>query len=156
MKLCFEDAFARMDDCIKTIAVDRGTAATACVVRKCQNNLRLHVSNVGNTRALLCRGEVPIRLTEDHTLTNEAEKIRLAASNSYANSHARVRKLLTSTRALGDHLLKGWVISKPHYCDCDLTPDDSFLLLLTSNISAVLPDHEAAKLAHGAHPPSSS
>jgi serine/threonine protein phosphatase PrpC len=152
LRRCFENAFARMDDDLKTIAVDRGTAATACVVRKCRNKLRLHVSNVGSTLALLCRGEAPIRLTEDHTLTSETEKTRLAASNSYTNSHVRVRELLSSTRALGDHLLKGWVISKPHYFDCDLTPEDSFLLIITSNISAVLPDHEAVKLTHGSHP----
>ena len=50
-------------------------------------------------------------------------------------------------RALGDHLLKDWVISTPHYFACDLTPDDSLVVCTTSSISDVLSDQDIADIA---------
>ena len=147
MRESFERAFATMDESLKTIAVDRGTSATACLVRKQDNRLRLHVSNVGNTRAVLCRGSAAVRLTEEHTAESEAEKDRLAACKAYTHSDRRLQQLLPSSRALGDHLLKDWVISTPHYFACDLTPDDSLLVCTTSSISGVLSDQDIADIA---------
>jgi serine/threonine protein phosphatase PrpC len=147
MRECFENAFAKTDEYLKTIAVDRGTSATACLVRKQDNVRRLHVSNVGNTRAVLCRGATAIRLTEEHTAESEAERGRLAACKAYTHSGRRLQQLLPSSRALGDHLLKDWVISTPHYFACDLTPDDSLVVCTTSSISSVLSDQDIADIA---------
>jgi serine/threonine protein phosphatase PrpC len=149
LKDCFENAFQAMDDRLKTTAVDRGTSATTCLVRKHDDVLRLHVANVGNTRAVLCRGATAIRLTEDHNQTSEGEKARLDASKSYMRTSKRIRQLLPSSRALGDHLLKDWVISKPHYLTCELTPDDSFLILTTSKVTDVIADDDVATTTRG-------
>ena len=147
MRRCFESAYSKADNHIKTVAADRGTSATGWVIRKHENKLRLYFSKVGCSRALLCRGSTAVCLTEDHTLSNEEEKRRLEACKAYANSCSGVRQLVPTTRAIGDHLLKGWVSSRPHYKECDLSSEDTFIVCTTQNISQVISDEEILAFA---------
>ena len=154
LRECFENAFSAMDDRLKTTAVDRGTSATTCLVRNHDGKFRLYVANVGSTRAVLCRESTVLRLTEDHNQTIGAEKARLDTCKAYIRTSERIRQLLPSSRALGDHLLKDWVISKPHYLAFDLTPNDSLLVLTTTNITDVINDDEIAEITRGEPPQS--
>ena len=151
LKKCFINAYAQVDDHLKTIAYDRGTSATAWLIRKSGNQMRLHMSNVGCSRAVLCRGSEAVVLTQHHSESTGEEQSRLAACKAYTKSSPRVRQLLPSTRALGDHLLKDWVISTPHYTETDLTPDDSCIVCMTKNISDLISDEEVVELSQGEH-----
>jgi serine/threonine protein phosphatase PrpC len=149
MKRCFENAFSSTDEALRTIAVDRGATAASCLIRKYDDQMYIHMANVGCTRAILCRGSKAICLSEDHSFLSSAEHHRLAECPSYTESSARIRQLVRSTRALGDHLLKDWVISKPHYCSLELCPADSAVVCVTSSISLVLSDDEIANIVRG-------
>ena len=149
IRLCFESAYSKADDRVKTIAADRGTSAAAWIIRKCENKLRLHFSNVGGSRAVLCRGTTTVRLTDEHVPSNVDERRRLESTSAYANSCSGVRQLVPTTRAIGDHLLKGWVISRPHYSTYDLSPEDTFIVCMTSNISQLINDEEVLALSAG-------
>ncbi len=151
MKRCFENAFSSADEALRPIAADRGTTVASCLIRKYDDQMYLHIANVGCTRAILCRGSKAICLTEDHSPFSSAEQHRLSECPSYTDSSARTRQLVRSTRALGDHLLKDWVISKPHYCSLELCTVDSAVACVTSSISLVLSDDEIADIVRGKH-----
>jgi serine/threonine protein phosphatase PrpC len=149
MKGCFENAYSSMDEALRPIAVDRGATAASCLIRKYDVQMYIHTANVGCTRAILCRGSKAICLTEDHSPLSIAEQHRLSECPSYTESSDRTHQLVRSTRALGDHLLKDWVISRPHYCSLELCPTDSAVICVTSSISLVLSDEEVAAIVRG-------
>jgi serine/threonine protein phosphatase PrpC len=93
------------------------------------------------------RGGKAVRLTQDHTIANEQEKGRLDACRAYVKSNDKIRGLVRYTRALGDHVVKQWVISTPYYAEIELSHDDTFLLLLSHGLSAVMADQDAAQIA---------
>jgi protein phosphatase PTC1 len=144
---CFESAFEKLDARIKSISYDRGTSASVCLVRKGDDQSFLHFANVGDTRAILCRRGKAVRLTQDHTIADEKEKGRLEACRAYLKSNDKIRGLVRHTRALGDHVVKQWVISTPHYSEIELSPDDSFFLLVSHGLCAVMTDQEAVEIA---------
>ncbi len=149
MAQCFESAFAKMDGNLKSIAYDRGTSASTCLVRKFDGRTVLHFANVGDTRVILCRSGMALRLTLDHTTSNERERTRVQACPAYKSSNDTIRKLCRHTRALGDHVVKQWVISTPHYTEMELSPEDSFLLLVNRRLCDAVKDQEAVEIARG-------
>ena len=151
---CFETAYAKMDAHLQSTGRDRGTSATTCMIRKHDNKLCLYVSNVGDTRAILCRLSETIRLTKDHIPSAEEERKRLAESQSFVNSSNNTRGLFRLSRALGSHLLKQWIISKPDYMELDLTQQDSMVILVSHGVSEVMSDVDTVKVAQGRIPAS--
>eukprot|EP00291_Cryptomonas_curvata_P026284 CAMPEP_0172175994 /NCGR_PEP_ID=MMETSP1050-20130122/14548_1 /TAXON_ID=233186 /ORGANISM="Cryptomonas curvata, Strain CCAP979/52" /LENGTH=246 /DNA_ID=CAMNT_0012848181 /DNA_START=60 /DNA_END=797 /DNA_ORIENTATION=+ len=150
MAYCFESAFAKMDGCLKSVAYDRGASASTCLVRKYDRKTLLHFANVGDTRVILCRGGKAVRLTLDHTISDEKERARVQACPAYKNSNDKIRGLSRHTRALGNHVVKQWVISTPHYIEMELSPEDSFLLLVSRRLCDAIKDQEAVEIARGA------
>ena len=149
LRSCFETAYAQTDKLIERAALDRGTSAIAFMIRKHENNLRLYFSNVGCSRAILCRGSSSILLSEEHAPKSDVESARLASSSAYGRTSIQIRQLLTCTRALGDHLFKDWMISTPYYMDCDLTADDSAIICISSNLADLVSDEEIVDLSQG-------
>ena len=149
MRLCLESSFAKMDDMMSSVFLDRGTSATVCILREMKF---LHVANVGETRAILCRGTKAIRLTQDHTRSDEKEKTRLANCIAYTESSRRIQGLIRQTRAFGDHLLKDWIINTPHYLETRLESDDTHVIFLSSSVAAVIEDQDAVNLVLGIYP----
>ncbi len=138
-----------MDANLKPISYDRGTSASICLVRKSGDQTSLHFANVGDTRVILCRGGKAVRLTNDHTVADEREKNRLDSCRAYTKCNDKIRGLVRHTRALGDHVVKQWVISTPHYVEMELSPEDSFLLFVSRSLCAVIEDEEATEIAQG-------
>lgn len=149
IKDCFEKAFSKLDESVKNNAYDRGACATTCMIREYKDRTMLHFANIGDTRAILSREGKSFRLTYNHTHRDEEEAARLAACRAYIKSNPRVRRLVTQTRAFGDHAFKKWVISTPYYNEILLTQDDTWLLLLSNNICQTLDDQDAVNIAEG-------
>ena len=147
MRQSFENAYLKTDNHLKAVSVDRGTSAVALLLRKHDDTIRLHFSNVGCSRAILCRGNTALCLTQDHTISNPDEKSRLEQCNAHMQTSNRIRQLIPSTCAIGDHLLKSWVTSRPHYAEYDLTQQDSFIVCMTRNMSGVISDDEVLALS---------
>ncbi len=78
-----------------------GTTAISVLITK----NKIYCANVGDSRAVLCRGTKAVELSEDHkpTLKREYDRV-LAAGGQILNG--RVRGMLAMTRALGDAMLK--------------------------------------------------
>lgn len=53
-------------------AANAGTTATVCLLR---NSNELVVGHLGDSRAILCRNDQPLRLTTDHTAHLTQEKV---------------------------------------------------------------------------------
>ena len=149
MKSCFENAYKRMDEYLGDTARDRGTTVAAIMIRRHANSMRIYVSNVGRPQAILCRASNAIRITKQHTQTEDEEHCRLAACPAYTQTSPRIRQLVLSSRALGDHLFKDWVISTPHYAEFELNQHDSDVVVMTSNICEVLSDEEVLQIVRG-------
>ncbi len=81
------------------------SGCTACVVCCDLTTLCLHVGNVGDTRAVLCRAGEKIDLSYDHKAMNPMEIARIIDSGGFV-ARNRAMGLLAISRALGDRELK--------------------------------------------------
>jgi protein phosphatase 1K len=87
-----------------------------CLLR---NNIELVIGHVGDTRAILCREGVPLRLSYDDSPDDPDECARIKeaggtiSDNSLGVAHVNGR--LTMTRSIGDIELKAFgVTAEPH------------------------------------------
>jgi serine/threonine protein phosphatase PrpC len=92
---------------------DPGTTATTLLV----NETQLVFSNLGDSRAILCRGGVEVLSTTDHKPNNAGETSRIEGAGGWVVS-GRVCRMLAVARALGDHTFKG---------NPDLLPEEQML-----------------------------
>jgi protein phosphatase PTC1 len=150
MKECFEAAYEKMDEKLKTIATDRGTTAVTCMIRKEGLSVKIYVANAGDARAVLNRNGRAVRVSHDHKPSDEAEKKRISDSGGFITND-RVNAMLGVSRALGDHLLKKWVISTPYYIESDIGEGDSTLILACDGVWDVIQDQEAIDIVRGEH-----
>lgn len=65
-----------------------------------------------------------MRLTYDHKASDPSEARRVAEAGGFVTSK-RVNGVLSVARALGDHAMKGAVISNPHLSRTVLVADDA-------------------------------
>jgi len=114
---------------------------------------QLYTAHVGDSRAVLCRGGVGVRLTSlsDHR-AGDQEEARQVMERGGMIINERVNGSLSVTRALGDRFLKapfleGNAVSPvPHITVVDLTPSDPFLVLACDGLWDVMTEQEAVNL----------
>ena len=139
---CLVRAFQQLDEQMKPFAVQSGTTAVVCWIR----GDVLYTANVGDSRAVLRRGEETIRLTVDHKpqLEGETERIEYLGGSIRNN---RVQGQLAVTRALGDHNFANHMVSpEPYLTVTTLTNQDTHLLLACDGVFDVMSDEEAMTL----------
>lgn len=104
--------FEKTDKQLEKIgAIDWGCTATVALVRRSGSGLRLHVANVGDSRALAihnARGHA--RVSEDHRPSDEAEARRVRQEGGFVQM-SRVSGVLAVSRALGDFAFKSKGVS---------------------------------------------
>ena len=99
-----------------------GSTACVCVVRKESQHNILYVANVGDTRAVLARGNKAERLSIDDNCMNQDEVDRIKNSGGLILNN-RVGGVLAVTRAFGDHALdKVGLTAAPHILKHILKP----------------------------------
>jgi len=139
---CLVRAFRELDEQMKPFAVQSGTTAVVCWIR----GDVLYTANVGDSRAVLRRGEDAIRLTVDHKpqLEGETERVEYLGGSIRNN---RVQGQLAVTRALGDHNFAGNIVSaEPYLTVTTLTNKDTHLLLACDGVFDVMSDQAAMDL----------
>ncbi|XP_037090762.1 TGF-beta-activated kinase 1 and MAP3K7-binding protein 1-like [Pollicipes pollicipes] len=135
--------------------ISGGTTAVVVVVH--QN--RLYVSNVGDSRALLCKTDENgilkvLQLTTDHTLTNEDELLRLQQLGMDVTPLRQGETLAGQevTRCLGNYRVKGGyrederlraccaepALAEPDFVSVQLDESCRFLLLLSRGLYRAL------------------
>ena len=125
-----------------------GTTSVTCVIRKTEQANTLFTANVGDSRAVLCRGGVATRLTQDHKATVPEEIKRITEAGGFIARNKRVNGVLAITRALGDHMLKenDVVSAVPHTSEVLLEPSDKLLIIACDGVWDVMSDQEAVDL----------
>jgi len=177
IKAAIKEAFVQTDGEVRNMAERKkfelvgSTAVTALLHGnpKLGTALRLVVANLGDSRAVLCRGGQAVAVSEDHKPTRADEKKRIeragglvlqvrgawrvAAStnpNSMSKSARREYQGLAMTRSFGDLYFKQPTllsIAEPEIQIVPLSDKDLFLVLATDGIYDILSNQEVVDLA---------
>jgi len=132
----------------------QGSTAVVVLVHVGEKGERTLVSaNVGDSRAILCRGRKAIDLTRDHKPSDEREKARIRSMGEdvqwdpYGEIY-RVKDLSLS-RAIGDRFAKPVVSSE---AEIDCLPvneeEDEFFLLASDGLWDVMTSQEVVDFVH--------
>ncbi|XP_059663874.1 probable protein phosphatase 2C 59 [Cornus florida] len=106
------------------------TASTAILVGD-----RLLVANVGDSRAVICRGGNAIAVSRDHKpdQTDERQRIEEAGGFVMWAGTWRVGGVLAVSRAFGDRLLKQYVVADPEIQEEKVDSSLEFLILASDD-----------------------
>ncbi|CAI0464650.1 unnamed protein product [Linum tenue] len=119
----------------------QGLLSGACCVTALIQGQEMVVSNLGDCRAVLCKGGVAEALTIDHRAEREDERQRIENKGGYVEFHRgawRVHGILSVSRSIGDSHLKEWVLAEPDTNILHLTPDMEFLVLASDGLWEVV------------------
>lgn len=148
-----KEAFAETHKMISDQKIVGGTTAVvALFIGK-----KGFIANVGDTRAVLCRDGVPLRVSLDHKPELPTETLRIrklggtvtTTYNSAGQATSRVNGMLAVSRALGDTPLHPYVSSDPEiHGPLNLDPQarNQFVVLACDGVWDVLSDEEATSI----------
>ncbi|CAL1395314.1 unnamed protein product [Linum trigynum] len=129
--------------------LEQGLLSGACCVTALIEGQEMVVSNLGDCRAVLCKGGVAEALTIDHRAEREDERQRIENKGGYVEFHRgawRVHGILSVSRSIGDSHLKEWVLAEPDTNILHLTPDMEFLVLASDGLWEVVENQEAVDI----------
>ncbi|CAN1301195.1 Probable protein phosphatase 2C 59 [Linum perenne] len=113
------------------------TASTAILVGD-----RLLVANVGDSRAVICRGGNAIAVSRDHKPDQTDERQRIED----AGGTWRVGGVLAVSRAFGDRMLKQYVVADPEIQEEKIDSSLEFLILASDGLWDVVTNEEAVEM----------
>lgn len=113
---------------------------TTALVVWLDNGKRLHVANLGDTRAVLSRGGVAMRVSKDHKPHDEEERIRALGGYVIGKTTQRVNGMLGVPRSIGDFFVKPYVSEEPYLATVELQADDEHLVLACDGVWDELDD----------------
>ncbi|KAL3498984.1 hypothetical protein ACH5RR_041716 [Cinchona calisaya] len=135
MKACFSkmDGEVAIDDS-NVGEEERAVGSTAVVVMVGPEELV--VANCGDSRAVLCRDGMAMPLSTDHKPDRPDEKERVEAAGGRVINWegCRVQGVLATSRSIGDHYLKPYVISEPEVTVNKRTDSDDFIIIATDGL----------------------
>jgi len=125
----FKDAFAKVNEQLRTEKVPGGTTVTAIFA----DIDAAYVAHVGDSRAVLVKGNKSTALTMDHRPNNasEAEAVTSRGGTiSHVGNDLRVNKILAVTRALGDPEVSSVISAVPDVrrFTFDFEPDSALVV----------------------------
>lgn len=156
----FLNCFCRVDDevggfCIETDGIEPdlsviapeavGSTAVVAVV----SPTHIIVANCGDSRAVLCRGKLPMPLSIDHKPNREDECSRIEELGGKVinwDGH-RVSGVLAVSRSIGDRYLRPYVIPDPEMMFVPRAKEDDCLILASDGLWDVLTNEEACDVA---------
>lgn len=131
----------------KAISLRDPTGTCALVAIFHNQTKSLYVGNVGDSRAVLCRGGQVVELSKDLKPANSQEFQRILSKGGKV-VNGRVNGLLAVSRSLGGKelkigKLKGPVIPHPQVYKTQLVKEDEFLLMACDGLFDVFSSQEA-------------
>lgn len=148
----FVKAYAELDAELRSARMfQTGSTAVTCYVHSDETGRRkiLTTANVGDARAVLCRGGDAIRLSCDHRACDDDERARIERAGGFVCAR-RVNGILEVSRALGDHAFKSVVVCTPSIRETVLCEADEFLVLACDGLWDWVDDDTAVKIASNA------
>lgn len=167
----FQEAFLACDNeyikiSQKKGAEDGSTAVCALLAGELDGKEppRLYTANLGDSRAILCRGGEAVQLTHDHKPNDRDEKKRIEGCGGKVvqigsvwrvtkrdvTNRPTVKVFLSTSRSLGDRPLKipdPLVSGVPDIKMLRLSPNDLFLCLVCDGVTDVMSDQEVVDVA---------
>ncbi|KAM0969857.1 hypothetical protein FF1_018057 [Malus domestica] len=121
--------------------------STAVVAVICPTHII--VSNCGDSRAVLCRGKVPVPLSVDHKPNREDEYARIEAAGGKVIqwNGSRVCGVLAMSRSIGDRYMKPWIIPDPEVVFVSREKEDECLILASDGLWDFITNQEACDIA---------
>jgi protein phosphatase len=154
LEVDFNAAFHELDAVLRgRLKDDSGCTAVGVLITP----TKVTCASVGDSRAVLCRGETAIDLSQDHKPDDELEKVRIEAAGGHVESN-RVNGQLAMSRAIGDYSYKQQpergvdeqlVIAKPDVVSKDRTAEDRFVVVACDGIFDVLSNQELVDFING-------
>lgn len=143
---CLSRSFQQLDAEVKEQKLGdfEGSTALAALV----GSWHICIANCGDSRAVLSRNGVAVRLTRDHKPYIEEERSRIEQDGGFvlnAYGCSRVNGFLAMSRAIGDHLIPS-VIAQPDVTILHRHPTDEFLICATDGLWDVITDEEACEM----------
>jgi protein phosphatase 1L len=153
---CVRDAFVCTDYQFLQSQYRHEGGTTACVALLI--NGTVVVGNVGDSRAVLCRGSTAVPLSHDHTPArqDEVDRIRAAGAQIEAGDVVVGGEEFSLTRAIGNSIVKvppgrdfldftapQVVTSEPEVSITELVEEDSFLVIASDGIWERISNEEA-------------
>ncbi|KAK8553629.1 hypothetical protein V6N13_062426 [Hibiscus sabdariffa] len=119
------------------------TASTAVLVGD-----RLLVANVGDSRAVICRGGSAFAVSRDHKPDQSDERQRIEDAGGFVMWAGtwRVGGVLAVSRAFGDRLLKQYVVADPEIQEEKVDSSLEFLILASDGLWDVVSNEEAVAM----------
>eukprot|EP00760_Papus_ankaliazontas_P014952 PhM_4_TR16196/c0_g1_i1/m.68866/K14803/PTC2_3; protein phosphatase PTC2/3 len=150
-KEAFTKAYLAADDDLRKHDEGSGCTAVSCLLTP-KNSVVC--ANVGDSRAVLCRGGEALALSEDHKPQTPAEEERIKKAGGHVSMN-RVNGQLAMSRAMGDFTYKTdatlgqteqQVIPLPDVVEVPLTKADEFLIVACDGVWDVLSNEEAVSM----------
>jgi len=158
---CIREAFVTSDHQF-LCSTQRPQGGTTAVVAVIINGVVV-VGNVGDSRAVLCRGGRAIPLSQDHTpkRPDEVQRIQAVGGQVVANEVVVNGEEFCLTRAIGDSFVKvpaGYdfrdvtapqvVTSEPEVSITELMNDDLFIILASDGVWGWMTNEAAVQFVH--------
>ncbi|XP_011094023.2 probable protein phosphatase 2C 44 [Sesamum indicum] len=120
------------------------TAVTAIVI----DGKDLWVANVGDSRAVICSGEIAEQLTVDHEPHSERRRIEKQGGfvTTLPGDVPRVNGQLAVARAFGDENLKAHLSSEPDVRNVRIGSSTQFVILASDGLWKVMSNQEAVDM----------
>ncbi|XP_062218207.1 probable protein phosphatase 2C 10 [Phragmites australis] len=136
-----DSEFLKADSCQTRDA--GSTASTAIIVGD-----RLLVANVGDSRAVICKGGEAIAVSRDHKPDQSDERQRIEDAGGFVMWAGtwRVGGVLAVSRAFGDKLLKQYVVADPDIKEEVVDSSLEFLILASDGLWDVVTNEEAVAM----------
>lgn len=140
-------------DLARSSMVDSGSGSTAVVVYVIGS--WICCANVGDSRALLCRGGEAVQLSLDHKPDRADERERIEAAGGFIQG-GRINCGLAISRSFGDLDCKKppssdsrrLIIATPEIRAEHIRPEDEFLLLASDGLFDIFDNQEVVDFAH--------
>ena len=123
---------------------NNGSTSLNIILFKKKNNRYINVINLGDCRAVLCRNNIAIPLTNDHKPMKPIEKNRIEKMGGkiYYDDDWRIMELSVS-RAFGDLSAKPYVSHIPDFFNYKLEKTDKFFIMGCDGVWDVMSNQEA-------------
>mmetsp|Transcript_7923 Transcript_7923/g.11937 ORF Transcript_7923/g.11937 Transcript_7923/m.11937 type:complete len:256 (-) Transcript_7923:203-970(-) len=125
---------------------------------------RLYTANLGDSRAILCRGGKAVQLTKDHKPNDRDEKKRIEGCGGKVvqigsvwrvtkrdvSNRPTVKVFLSTSRSMGDRPLKvpdPLVSGVPDVKMSRILPNDYFIVIVCDGVTDVMSDQEIVDVA---------
>jgi protein phosphatase 1L len=147
-KLAIVDAYQQTDSEFLKVENNQhrdagSTALTAALVGN-----HLLVANVGDSRAVLCRSGKAVALSRDHKPNQSDERKRIEDAGGFVMWAGtwRVAGVLAVSRAVGDRLLKQYVVAVPEIREEIINDGVEFFIMASDGLWDVVSNQEAVAM----------